>query len=123
MFFSQDPLCCLPARDNRFQEQFFLIFDVRNEIDIIIDDENHNALTGIFLLIGVQIVIHDLTVIKVKNQILETDPLCFFKPLALFAIPINAFHQSTTYHIVCILATKSSDRAKRVTHGFGEPQD
>ncbi len=74
MFFSKISFCCLTAWDNRFQEQLILIFNIRDKIRIIVNPNYHYTLPGIFMLIGMLIVIQYVAFLNMKYHVFKTDP-------------------------------------------------
>jgi hypothetical protein len=92
MFSSKVSLGFLPARDNRFQEQFVLGFDVGDEIGVVVNGDNHNALTRVLQLVGMWIVVQGVAFFNMKHHVLKTDSSWFLEGLAFLRVPIDVFH-------------------------------
>ncbi len=72
---------------------------------IIVDTENKNPLTGIFLRIGMFHIIQNVALKYEENHILKRDTTVVNELLILVRIPVESLHRIQTNTYVCRLSS------------------
>ena len=85
-------MCCGPTGNDRFQEDFRIGLDERNQVNVVLDDDRRNLLPGVTVLVGMIEQIDFISIGDVENDLLERNVSVPSQPFILVRIPVVVLH-------------------------------